>query len=107
MATTSVNPAHPSITLRKMLPIISASTLGTAIEWYDFFLYGFLAATVFPQLFFPRLDPYTGVIAAFITNFIGFIARPLGGAFLAGSVIVLDASQPLLPPSCLWAVLPC
>jgi MFS family permease len=69
------------VTLRKMLPIITASTVGTAIEWYDFFLYGFLAATVFPQLFFPTLDPYTGIIAAFTTNFVGFVARPIGGAF--------------------------
>ncbi|TMC16213.1 MAG: MHS family MFS transporter [Chloroflexi bacterium] len=64
-----------------MLPILGASTIGTAIEWYDFFLYGFLAATVFPKLFFPELDPVAGTIAAFTTNFVGFLARPLGGAF--------------------------
>jgi hypothetical protein len=39
-------------TLRSMLPVISASTLGTAIEWYDFFLYTFFSATVFSKLFF-------------------------------------------------------
>jgi len=64
-----------------MLPVLGASTIGTAIEWYDFFLYGFLAATVFPKLFFPELDPVTGTIAAFTTNFVGFLARPIGGAF--------------------------
>jgi len=64
-----------------MLPILGASTIGTAIEWYDFFLYGFLAATVFPKLFFPELDPVAGTIAAFTTNFVGFLARPIGGAF--------------------------
>jgi len=64
-----------------MLPILGASTIGTAIEWYDFFLYGFLAATVFPSVFFPTLDPVTGTIAAFTTNFVGFLARPIGGAF--------------------------
>jgi MFS family permease len=64
-----------------MLPILGASTVGTAIEWYDFFLYGFLAATVFAKLFFPTLDPVTGTIAAFTTNFVGFLARPIGGAF--------------------------
>jgi len=64
-----------------MLPILGASTIGTAIEWYDFFLYGFLAATVFAKLFFPTLDPVTGTIAAFTTNFVGFLARPIGGAF--------------------------
>src|ERR1700737_4680113 len=70
---------HTSV--QSMLPIISASTIGTAIEWYDFFLYGFLAATVFSKLFFPTLGPYTGAIAAFTTYFFGFAARPIGGAF--------------------------
>jgi MFS family permease len=64
-----------------MLPVLGASTIGTAIEWYDFFLYGFLAATVFPKLFFPELNPVAGTIAAFTTNFVGFLARPIGGAF--------------------------
>jgi len=64
-----------------MLPILTASTIGTSIEWYDFFLYGFLAATVFPKVFFPELDPVTGTIASFTTNFVGFAARPIGGAF--------------------------
>src|SRR2546430_17112099 len=70
---------HTSV--RSMLPILGASTIGTAIEWYDFFLYGFLAATVFPKVFFPTLDPVAGTIASFTTNFVGFAARPLGGAF--------------------------
>src|SRR2546430_3347944 len=69
------------VTVRSMLPILGASTIGTAIEWYDFFLYGFLAATVFPKLFFPELDPVAGTIASFTTNFVGFLARPIGGAF--------------------------
>jgi len=69
------------VTVRSMLPILSASTIGTAIEWYDFFLYGFLAATVFAKLFFPTFNPVTGTILAFTTNFVGFAARPIGGAF--------------------------
>ncbi len=69
------------VTLRAMLPIISASTLGTSIEWYDFFFYGFLSVTVFPTVFFPRLAPFVGILASVSTNFIGFVARPLGGAF--------------------------
>jgi len=64
-----------------MAPILAASTVGTAIEWYDFFLYGFLAATVFPKIFFPTLSPINGILAAFSTYFIGFLARPIGGAF--------------------------
>src|SRR6266700_2483464 len=78
MATIS---ARGPVTVRSMLPILSASTIGTAIEWYDFFLYGFLAATVFPKLFFPTFDPVTWTILAFTTNFVGFLARPIGGAF--------------------------
>ena len=78
MATTS---ERGSVTVRSMLPILGASTVGTAIEWYDFFLYGFLAATVFPKLFFPQLSPVAATIASFTTYFVGFAARPIGGAF--------------------------
>ncbi len=81
MATIRVTTTERSVTVRHMLPVISASTLGTAIEWYDFFFYGFLAVTVFPAVFFPTLDPFVGILAAFSTNFVGFVARPLGGAF--------------------------
>ena len=56
-----------------------ASLIGTAIEWYDFFLYGTAAALVFNKLFFPQFDPMVGTIAAFATFSIGFIARPFGG----------------------------
>ncbi len=78
MATTS---ERGSVTVRSMLPVLGASTVGTAIEWYDFFLYGFLAATVFPKIFFPTLGPVKGILAAFTTYFVGFLARPIGGAF--------------------------
>jgi len=78
MATDS---ARAPVTVRSMLPILGASTVGTAIEWYDFFLYGFLAATVFPKIFFPTLSPINGIFAAFSTYFVGFLARPIGGAF--------------------------
>jgi metabolite-proton symporter len=56
-----------------------ASTVGTTIEWYDFFLYGTAAALVFPKLFFPGYDPFIGQILSFLTFTGGFIARPLGG----------------------------
>ncbi|MFF4249870.1 MFS transporter [Streptomyces sp. NPDC001663] len=59
---------------------VVASTVGTAIEWYDFFLYGTAAALVFPHVFFPGAEPYTGVLASFATQFVGFAARPLGAA---------------------------
>ncbi|MFE6156476.1 MFS transporter [Streptomyces sp. NPDC057889] len=59
---------------------VVASTVGTAIEWYDFFLYGTAAALVFPHLFFPGQSDYTGVLASFATQFVGFAARPVGAA---------------------------
>jgi len=57
-----------------------ASFAGTAVEWYDFFLYGTAAALVFPKLFFPRFDPLAGTLASFATFGVGFFARPIGGA---------------------------
>jgi MFS family permease len=57
-----------------------ASTIGTSIEWYDFFLYNTAAALIFPHLFFPGGTPYAGVLAAFGTQFVGFAARPIGAA---------------------------
>ncbi|MBT1002968.1 MHS family MFS transporter [Paenarthrobacter sp. DKR-5] len=57
-----------------------ASVVGTTIEWYDFFLYGTAAALVFPQLFFPGQSAFAGVLAAFGTQFVGFVARPVGAA---------------------------
>ncbi|MEY4088454.1 MAG: hypothetical protein RJB55_725, partial [Verrucomicrobiota bacterium] len=59
--------------------VLYSSMLGTAIEWYDFFLYGTAAALVFNQLFFPQLDPVTGTLASFASYAVGFFARPLGG----------------------------
>jgi metabolite-proton symporter len=57
-----------------------ASTVGTTIEWYDYFLYGTAAALVFPKLFFPDASPYVGLLASFATYFVGFVARPVGAA---------------------------
>jgi metabolite-proton symporter len=59
---------------------VVASTIGTAIEWYDFFLYGTAAGLVFGKLYFPNEDPLTATLAAFGTYFIGFVGRPIGAA---------------------------
>ena len=59
--------------------VVAASMAGTTVEWYDFFLYGVAAATVFPAVFFPSSDPATGTLAALATFAIGFVARPVGG----------------------------
>jgi len=79
MATTvgALPDAEHSAQLRKA---VIASTVGTAIEWYDFFLYGTAAGLVFGKLFFPNQDPLSATLLAFGTYFIGFAARPVGAA---------------------------
>src|SRR3954451_8826269 len=57
-----------------------ASTVGTTIEWYDFFLYGTAAALVFPAVFFPGSSALAGTLLSFSTQFVGFAARPIGAA---------------------------
>src|SRR5215470_11579159 len=59
---------------------VFASTVGTTIEWYDFLLYGQMAAIVFAKLYFPSSDPLTGTLQAFAVFAVGFVARPIGAA---------------------------
>lgn len=56
-----------------------AGFLGTALEWYDFYLYGTAAALIFAEQFFPKVSAYAGTLASFATFAVGFIARPIGG----------------------------
>jgi MFS family permease len=79
MATTigSIPEAEHSAQLRRA---VIASTVGTAIEWYDFFLYGTMAGLVFGKLYFPNEEPLAATLAAFGTYFIGFVGRPIGAA---------------------------
>lgn len=65
---------------RDLRRAVVASAVGTAVEWYDFFLYGVAAALVFPKTFFPSSDPYTGTLLSFSTYFVGFASRPIGAA---------------------------
>jgi MFS family permease len=69
---------------KQMLRAVLASTIGTSIEWYDYFLYGTMAALVFPSLFFPKSAALTGTLNSFGIFFIGFAARPVG-AWLFGT----------------------
>ena len=73
----ALSEADHSAQLRKA---VVASTIGTTIEWYDFFLYGTAAGLIFGKLYFPNADPLTATLAAFGTYFIGFIGRPIGAA---------------------------
>jgi len=59
---------------------VIASTIGTAIELYDFFLYSTVTGLVFAKLFFPHSDPWVGTLEAFGIYAVGFIARPVGAA---------------------------
>lgn len=61
------------------LRVILAASIGSALEWYDFFLYGTAAALVFGELFFPKSDPVVGTLLSFLTFGVGFVVRPLGG----------------------------
>ncbi|MGI5413803.1 MFS transporter [Streptomyces chartreusis] len=62
----------------KILRVVTASVIGTMIEWYDFFLYASAAALVFNKVFFADSDPLTGTLLSFLTYAVGFAARPIG-----------------------------
>jgi len=63
-----------------LLRAVIASTIGTTIEWYDFFLYSLASGLVFAKLYFPKDDPLTGTLNAFAIYAVGFLARPVGAA---------------------------
>src|SRR5437899_2059846 len=65
---------------RQLRRAIVASTVGTTIEWYDFFLYSTVTGLVFAKLYFPNSDPLTGTLQAFAIYAVGFVARPVGAA---------------------------
>src|SRR6185295_13848112 len=66
-----------------------ASAVGTTVEWYDFFIYGTAAATVFGPQFFPQVSELAGTVASFATFGIGFIARPLGGVLMGSATLAI------------------
>lgn len=72
-----LSPSEHRLQLRRA---VIASTVGTAIEWYDFFLYSTVTGLVFAKLFFPQSDPWVGTLEAFAIYAVGFIARPIGAA---------------------------
>ena len=65
---------------RQLRRAIIASTVGTTIEWYDFFLYSTVTGLAFAQLYFPKSDPLVGSLQAFAIYAVGFVARPIGAA---------------------------
>ena len=65
---------------RQLRRAVIASTIGTTIEWYDFFIYGTATGLVFGKLYFPHSNPLTGTLEAFAIYAVGFVARPVGAA---------------------------
>jgi MFS family permease len=65
---------------RQLRRAVIASTIGTTIEWYDFFIYGTVTGLVFAKLYFPQSDPLVGTLQAFAIYAVGFVARPVGAA---------------------------
>ncbi|HZF15349.1 MAG TPA: MFS transporter [Steroidobacteraceae bacterium] len=65
---------------KELRKAVIASTIGTTIEWYDFFIYGTAAGLIFGKLYFPNASPLTATLAAFGTYFVGFLGRPVGAA---------------------------
>jgi metabolite-proton symporter len=76
----AAEPTPPATSRRNLVRAAVAATVGTSIEWYDFFLYGSAAALVFPKLFFPNTDQTSGILISFATYAVGFAARPVGAA---------------------------
>ncbi len=76
--TTAPNYGSPEEFAKHARRAVIAATVGTMIEWYDFYLYGLVAALVFGKLFFPSEAPFVGILLALSTFFLGFVARPIG-----------------------------
>ncbi|CAJ0997040.1 MFS transporter [Sodalis praecaptivus] len=68
-------------TARQLRLTLISSVVGTALEWYDLYLYGTAVALIFNHLFFPQLSPLSGTLAAFASYGVGFLVRQLGGLF--------------------------
>src|SRR3984957_4468391 len=77
--TTSI-PSDPADAQRQLRRAVIASTIGTSIEWYDFFLYSTVTELVFAKPYFPNSDPTVGLLQAFLVYAVGFLARPVGAA---------------------------
>jgi MFS family permease len=78
----TARPTTPSRKGPSKKGIFAASFIGTAIEWYDYYIFGTAAALAFGSLFYPEFSPVAGTLAAFATFAVGFIARPLGAAVI-------------------------
>ncbi|MEM4884369.1 MAG: MFS transporter [Saccharolobus sp.] len=68
-----------AVTRSELIKVAAGTSIGTTIEWYDFFLYGYAATLIFPKLFFPPFEsPITALLVSLSTYAVGFVARPIG-----------------------------
>src|SRR3978361_121795 len=74
--------SHASLNQKTPRKAALASWIGSAVEYYDFFIYGTAAALVFGKIFFPSFDPVTATVAAFATFGVGYVTRPIGAVLL-------------------------
>lgn len=68
-----------AISKRERAKLIVAATVGSTVEWYDFFVFATCSVLVFNKIFYPSSDPYVGTLVALGTLAVGFVARPVGG----------------------------
>ncbi len=79
--------------LQKNKKVLIASLTGSAIEWFDYFLYGTAAALVFNKIFFPMVDPVIGLILSWLSFSLTFFIRPIGGVISLISAIASAARR--------------
>ncbi|ELS52043.1 MFS transporter [Streptomyces viridochromogenes] len=88
-----LTPTAPDVGNRRR--VATAAALASAVEWYDYFVFGIAAALVLGDLYFPAGSPTAGVLASFATFAVGFLARPLGG-IVAGQLGDKRGRKPML-----------
>lgn len=112
--------ARSQVSSSKTGRLAAASSIGTALEWYDFTVYNIMAALVFNHVFFPSFDPLVGTILAFSTYAVGYVSRPVGGfvfghlgdvagrkAVLVTTLVIMGittALMGLLPGYAVWGI---
>src|SRR5580693_5987450 len=94
MATTSNFSDSEKAHRKNLLRAVVASTIGTSIEWYDFFLYSTVTGLVFAKEFFPKSDPLVGTLQAFLIYAVGFVARPVGAAIFGHTATGWGGKRP-------------
>src|SRR5437773_707835 len=82
MATTASSMEHEPHGTHQTRKATASGWVGSALEYYDFFIYATAASLVFPQLFFPSGDPAVAIASSLATYGVGYVARPIGAFFL-------------------------